>query len=160
MDTVSCKHCHGISSVSSNTQVIRCHSCSRIISVGHKNQESAALSCGSSSRYCLNFCSKPSRSLSLSPITRLEPPAKEKRALLCGVSYKGQKHKLKGTTQDVLNMQKMLLNNNFSSDAILILAGNFSETHELSGEIHKCGFLNRMKLQKRNNITIQQGKTS
>ncbi|XP_047250882.1 metacaspase-1 isoform X1 [Capsicum annuum] len=50
-------------------------------------------------------------------------PPRGKRALLCGVTYKKEKFRLKGTLHDVHSMRDLLLRKfNFSDDSILILA--------------------------------------
>ncbi|KAF3658760.1 metacaspase-1 [Capsicum chacoense] len=52
-----------------------------------------------------------------------KPPPRGKRALLCGVTYKAEKFRLKGTLHDVHSMGDLLLRKfNFSDDSILILA--------------------------------------
>lgn len=125
MNRVSCIVCHQISSVTSNTQAIRCYYCSRAIYVGNNNNKESDLPCLNS---CLDFRLRTSRRLvsRVFSIKELKPP-KGKRALLCGVTYKDQKFKLKGTIQDVLNMKKLLLEKfSFSSEAILVLAGTLS----------------------------------
>ncbi|PHT30025.1 Metacaspase-1 [Capsicum baccatum] len=51
-----------------------------------------------------------------------KPPPSGKRALLCGVTYKKEKFRLKGTLHDVHSMKDLLLRKfNFSDDSILIL---------------------------------------
>lgn len=48
-----------------------------------------------------------------------------KRALICGVSYKRQKYKLKGTLTDVYNITQLLMNRyHYPERAIRILTGN------------------------------------
>ncbi|PHT30027.1 Metacaspase-1 [Capsicum baccatum] len=50
-------------------------------------------------------------------------PPRGKRALLCGVTFKKEKFRLKGTLHDVHSMRDLLLRKfNFSDDSILILA--------------------------------------
>lgn len=51
-------------------------------------------------------------------------PNSKKRALLCGVSYKGLKYKLKGTINDVKKMKHFLMERfDFPKQSILILTG-------------------------------------
>ncbi|KAJ8572516.1 hypothetical protein K7X08_009027 [Anisodus acutangulus] len=67
-----------------------------------------------------------SRSLSSSPRLSLiftKPPPSGKRAFLCGVTYKKEKFRLRGTLHDVNSMRNMLVQKfSFSDDSILILA--------------------------------------
>lgn len=57
-----------------------------------------------------------------------DTPPRGKRALLCGVSYKNKKKfKLRGATQDIMSMLKLLNQQfGFPTNAILILADNMS----------------------------------
>ncbi|XP_051146603.1 metacaspase-3-like isoform X2 [Andrographis paniculata] len=57
-------------------------------------------------------------------ITPSDPsPRGNKRAFLCAVTYKKQKYELKGTAQDVKNIQDLLLTNlGFPPESILVLA--------------------------------------
>ncbi|KAL3538658.1 hypothetical protein ACH5RR_002024 [Cinchona calisaya] len=149
MDTVTCKTCHRTSTVTSHP--VRCLGCQRIISVGNNTQESSVVSSGknkwptnqdnhdnisstSTKRKGLRILAKkldniypsPRSSLSFSqcPTASMsEAPPRGKRALLCGVSYKNRKFKLKGTMQDVTNMANLLIDKfNFPTNAILVLA--------------------------------------
>ncbi|CAN4107964.1 unnamed protein product [Withania somnifera] len=68
----------------------------------------------------------PSPSPSVGPRLSLiftKPPPSGKRALLCGVTYKKEKFRLRGTLYDVHSMRDVLVRKfNFTDDSILILA--------------------------------------
>ena len=65
------------------------------------------------------------------PSSRSEEPVPNgsrpnKRALLCGVTYKQHKYKLKGTYNDVKNMENLLTKTfGFPANCIRILSGNY-----------------------------------
>lgn len=144
MDSLTCKVCHNRSSVTSSARRIRCHGCQRTISTGNtqpaglsslgsnkcqtitssSNDKFASLNSFARNR-CLPLYRKSSRGVgghSSSSIRTFQTPPKGKRALLCGVSYKNSKYKLKGTSQDVINMQHLLAQKfGFPDDAFLIL---------------------------------------
>ncbi|XP_027106258.1 metacaspase-3 isoform X1 [Coffea arabica] len=143
MDTVTCKTCHRISSATKHTTKIRCHGCQGTILIGN-SQVSVPLDMSKwpshdqdnimterkGFRY---FCKKisgisprSSPSFSQFPTARLsDTPPRGKRALLCGVSYnQNKKLKLRGTTPDVMNMAKLLVQQfGFPTNAILVLGG-------------------------------------
>ncbi|CAI9781770.1 unnamed protein product [Fraxinus pennsylvanica] len=63
-----------------------------------------------------------------------------KRAFLCGVSYKGQKFKLKGAINDVHSMKDLLVKQfSFPVDSILILSGHGLRQPDFDGD-EKDGF--------------------
>lgn len=57
----------------------------------------------------------------------------KKRAVLCGVSYHGQKHSLKGTINDVRSMKYFLIERmGFPNDSIILLSGILTNLSFLS----------------------------
>ncbi|PIN08879.1 Metacaspase involved in regulation of apoptosis [Handroanthus impetiginosus] len=151
MDTLVCKHCHQISSVTPSTEYVRCHGCQRLLSVGrtkdivfYTKDEVAYRGCISwrlglerkkieAKMFCnemrsrflgSNSIQQIQNGISLVPcITTLDPPRRGKRALLCGVTYKKQKRELKGSAHDVKNMRDLLVGQyRFPAESILILA--------------------------------------
>lgn len=61
-------------------------------------------------------------------ISETERSPRGKRAFLCGVSYKGQKFKLKGAINDVRSINDLLVKQfSFPDDSILILSGIYHQ---------------------------------
>nr|XP_027106262.1 metacaspase-1-like isoform X2 [Coffea arabica] len=143
MDTVTCKTCHRISSVTKHATKIRCHGCQGTILIGN-SQVSVPLDKSKwpshdqgniiterkrfhdFSKKVSGISPRSSPSFSQFPAARLsDTPPRGKRALLCGVSYnQNKKFKLRGTTPDVMNMAKLLVQQfGFPTNAILVLGG-------------------------------------
>ncbi|XP_062022365.1 metacaspase-1-like [Rosa rugosa] len=84
----------------------------------------------SSSKNCKSPSPSPSSS---SSSTSLIKSCGRKRALLCGVTYKARKYKLKGTYNDVNNMNHLLINTFcFPADCIRILSEEEGQPKELT----------------------------
>ncbi|XP_011087897.1 metacaspase-1 [Sesamum indicum] len=139
MDSLICKYCRERSSVTPSTQYIRCHGCQRALSVGSTEDEVLPKGLSLETRKkmteekerCLRvrkkFLGSNSQHGQISnqppSVITQDPPAKGKRALLCGVTYKKQKYELRGTAQDVKNMRDLLVKRfGFLEESILILA--------------------------------------
>ncbi|XP_027162739.1 metacaspase-1-like [Coffea eugenioides] len=144
METVTCKTCHRISSVTKQTTKIRCHGCQGTILIGN-SQVSVPLDISKwpshdqdniiierkrfhdFSKKISGISPRSSPSFSQFPTARIsDTPPRGKRALLCGVSYnQNKKFKLRGTTPDVMNMAKLLVRQfGFPTNAIIVL-GDF-----------------------------------
>ncbi|CAI9104048.1 OLC1v1002655C1 [Oldenlandia corymbosa var. corymbosa] len=144
MGTVVCKRCQRTSSVTPSTRKIRCHGCGDIISVGDTGGSvSSSRVCKSTNQdpRCIVIegkgfrsfyrklssnivCPRNTPSFNFCPSVRIsDKPPRGKRAFLCGVSYKNKKFRLRGTTQDVMNMGNLLIKKfGFPVDSILILS--------------------------------------
>ncbi|KAL3515530.1 hypothetical protein ACH5RR_022432 [Cinchona calisaya] len=148
MDTVTCKECNRALSISSHTKTIRCDGCQRVISGGNSSKESASSGISSwpnqdqgniiitETKGLRDFYRKISSNISprsslrfkQGPTARIsDAPPQGKRAFLCGVSYKDKKFKLRGTTQDVMNIANLLFQQfGFPTNAVLVLAEDVS----------------------------------
>lgn len=145
-DSVMCKHCKKTSSVALHAQTTLCHGCGKIIIVGRNRKTALSITniestweqgrvisdtkcpqnpfrmrwsghegASSSTKAELEQCDT---------INSWEAP-QGKRALLCGVTYRNQKFRLKGTINDVNNMRNLLVEHyNFPRSSIHILTGN------------------------------------
>lgn len=73
---------------------------------------------------------------------RLSESSPRKRAVLCGVTYRKRKYKLKGTINDVKNMKQLLIVSfGFLEQNILVLTGAYFPTSVLlSLEVHFAQF--------------------
>ncbi|XP_057804003.1 metacaspase-1-like [Salvia miltiorrhiza] len=147
MEALTCKKCRRTSSLPSSAQRIRCYGCKTVYSLStttttttdavrykgsttdersldlSKNKTEAKL-CRSLRRKLPFTNPAPQQSPSLPGAISLDNEAhRGRRALICGVSYKNQKHELKGSAQDVKKMSSLLLDHyHFPAESVLILA--------------------------------------
>ncbi|KAH6833276.1 metacaspase 1 [Perilla frutescens var. hirtella] len=145
MEGLTCMKCKQTSSIPPSAQHIRCFGCGSVYSVGHSNDNDdahvmvnykgttecsldftkkkaeAKLICHSLRRK-LPFSTQASPPLAIN-ISMTEQPRRGRRAFLCGVTYRKQKHQLKGTAHDVNNIRDLLLQRyHFPKESILTLA--------------------------------------
>ncbi|XP_022744394.1 metacaspase-1-like [Durio zibethinus] len=144
---IVCQRCRQKFSASTNTETVICLHChavnqNRTIRKQSSSQEHGRISpplIGNSMREKLKkilHCStlKPaasrSSSTNYSTLCALDNSgvSAKKRAVLCGVSYKKWKYKLKGTINDVLNMKDLLIQKyEFREENILVLTEKQSD---------------------------------
>ncbi|XP_019171581.1 PREDICTED: metacaspase-1-like [Ipomoea nil] len=138
MAALTCNLCGQELAVPPHSRVIRCRKCNTVISLGDgQQQEMAVQEQGSSASFGRrrflqvfnrfswgNSPQSPSLSSSLNQsVAGLQPPRSGKRALLCGVTYKNNRFKVRGSLQDVKSMQELLLQHfSFQQSSILVLA--------------------------------------
>lgn len=129
---ITCISCDQIFSVSPYSRAeVRCPACRQLnrLYPGVDGKFSTASSIG-------GFLSKTQRKISGSsshhlkidtsplPLASSSSQYLRKRAVLCGVSYKNCKHKLKGTVNDAMNMKHCLKHHfDFHTDQIRLLTG-------------------------------------
>nr|GMC81297.1 metacaspase-1-like isoform X1 [Ipomoea batatas] len=137
MAALTCNFCGQELAVPPHSQVIRCRKCNTVISLGDGQRDTAVQEQGSSAsfgrrrflqvftRFSWGNSQSPSPSSSLNQsVAGLQPPQSGKRALLCGVTYKNNRFKVRGSLQDVKSMQELLLQHfSFQQSSILVLAG-------------------------------------
>lgn len=137
MMALACNFCGQELPVPPHSRVIRCRKCNSVISLGDGQQEMAVQEQGSGasfgrrrflqvfSRFSWGNSQSPSLSSGLNrSVAGLQPPRGGKRALLCGVTYKNNKFKVRGSLQDVKSMHELLLQHfSFHQSSILVLAG-------------------------------------
>lgn len=144
MDTLTCKKCRQTSSLPASAQYIRCFGCKTVYSLTtttttssdavsykgsqewtldlSKKKTEAKFLCGSL-RQKLPFSNKQHSITLPRAISFNDEPRRGRRALVCGVSYKKQKHELKGSALDVRNMSELLLRDfRFPAESVLVLA--------------------------------------
>ncbi|XP_059313755.1 metacaspase-1-like [Lycium ferocissimum] len=133
--SMTCQKCQQQLPLPAQSKLFRCH-CGNLIPLGNSDSSLPVQEHGRFSSKMRRFRDKIRRnssrtnSLSRSPSTspRLsliftKPPPSGKRALLCGVSYKKEKFRLRGTLHDVNSMRNLLVQKfSFSEESILILA--------------------------------------
>ncbi|KAK4340023.1 hypothetical protein RND71_041485 [Anisodus tanguticus] len=133
--SMACQKCRQQLPLPPHSIIFRCE-CGNLIPLGNSDRSLPVQEHGRFSSKMRRFRDKFRRnnsrknSLSRSPSTspRLsliftKPPPSGKRALLCGVTYKKEKFRLRGTLHDVNSMRNMLVQKfSFSDDSILILA--------------------------------------
>ncbi|XVE66566.1 hypothetical protein DITRI_Ditri08aG0088800 [Diplodiscus trichospermus] len=135
---IGCERCREKFSASTNTETVTCPRCgevnpNRIIrKPEHSGRASPPLITNSvkekvkkilrgSSKKPAASVSPPTNYPKLCALDKSGPLAK-KRAVLCGVSYKKWKYKLKGTINDALNMKDFLIKDHgFAEENILVL---------------------------------------
>lgn len=147
MSTMVCQKCRLQLPLPPHSLLFRCE-CGNLIPLGNSERSLPVQEHGRFSSKLRRFRDKfrtrssrknsPSPSPSVSPRLSLiftKPPPSGKRALLCGVTYKKEKFRLRGTLHDVHSMKDLLVQKfNFSDDAILILAGNSGFTIDIQSE--------------------------
>ncbi|XVE49537.1 hypothetical protein DITRI_Ditri01bG0090600 [Diplodiscus trichospermus] len=122
-----CQLCRQKFSATTGTQTVLCSNCSTVDSSSHEHGRTSTLFICLKKILCSN-CQRPDASGS--PSTNYPKHCAldnygavgPKRAVLCGVSYKTWKYKLKGTINDVFNMKRFLIQNyKFPEENILML---------------------------------------
>lgn len=135
MSTMVCQKCRLQLPLPPHSLLFRCE-CGNLIPLGNSERSLPVQEHGRFSsklrRFRDKFRTRSSRKNSPSPSPSVSPrlsliftktPPSGKRALLCGVTYKKEKFRLRGTLHDVHSMKDLLVQKfNFSDDAILILA--------------------------------------
>ncbi|XP_031281838.1 metacaspase-1-like isoform X2 [Pistacia vera] len=156
---IQCYYCRQrVSPRNSNERLVVCPGCNLEIKVERSNifdnSSTANEAYGQVKGFCptkslqyMNFMRKrtetsPKRtSLNSkpSPLQRSPPTRPKKRAVLCGVSYKETKYKLKGTINDVKNMRDLLITKfGYQSEGILVLTDEEEEHHPTKKNIEKA----------------------
>lgn len=130
--TVRCAMCLATTAVRPNDPVVRVHNRVRQAATWFKDLMSNVSNLNSYSTP-VNYTSAaplPSYGHGYQPMfpTRLNPSRRgKKRAVLCGISYRGRRYELQGTVNDVNCMKYLLCNKlGFSEDGILVLTGQYS----------------------------------
>ncbi|KAK4401869.1 Metacaspase-1 [Sesamum angolense] len=111
MDSLICKYCRERSSVTPSTQYIRCHGCRRALSVGSTEDEVLPKGLSLDTRKkmteekerCLRVRKKflgsnsqhGQTSSQPPPVITQDPPARGKRALICGITTRNKSHGLR-----------------------------------------------------------------
>ncbi|XP_009615988.1 metacaspase-1-like [Nicotiana tomentosiformis] len=133
--SMACQKCRLPLTLPPYSQRLRCE-CSNLIQLGNSDRSLQVQERGRMSSRMRRFRDKirrnRSRTKSLSPSPSVsprlpliftKPPPSGKRAFLCGVTYKKEKFRLRGTSHDVNSMRDLLVQKfNFSDESILILA--------------------------------------
>ncbi|KAL1534342.1 metacaspase-1-like [Salvia divinorum] len=142
MEALTCKRCKQTSSLPPSAQRVRCFGCKTLYSLSttgdavrstsqewsldiSKKKTEAKLLCHGLRRR-LPFASAPPQQHFPTPpraASLHSEPLPGRRALVCGVSYRKQKHELKGSELDVRKMRELLLGNfRFPPESVLVLA--------------------------------------
>ncbi|KAK9666910.1 hypothetical protein RND81_14G220200 [Saponaria officinalis] len=108
-DIFSCSRCHSLIPVQNHTTFITNRSVKSSSENLCRNGSPRSLSGTSGLKFLANEKPKPSFSMFNACPRVLGEVRLGKRALICGVSYKRQKYKLKGTLTDVYNIKHLLM---------------------------------------------------
>lgn len=171
---MACQKCRLPLTQPPHSQRLRCE-CSNLIHLGNSDRSLQVQERGRISsrvrRFQDKFRRNRSRTKSLSPSPSVsprlsliftKPPPSGKRAFLCGVTYKKEKFRLRGTLHDVNSMRDLLVQKfNFSDESILILAGILVNLLIMSKK-QFCILLlilNGNNMQKKRPIILQPGET-
>ncbi|KAG6409144.1 hypothetical protein SASPL_132178 [Salvia splendens] len=140
MEALSCKRSKQTSSLPPSAQSIRCLGCQTLHSLSTATGDAAR---STTQEFRLDISKKKTEAKDLCrslrrklPFNTTTPPPQNtpcaslrgeprpgRRALVCGVSYKKQKHELKGSALDVSKMSALLLDNfRFPQESVLVLA--------------------------------------
>ncbi|XP_047975886.1 metacaspase-1-like [Salvia hispanica] len=138
-EALTCKKCKQTSSLPPSAQRIRCLGCQTLLSLSttadaaRSTTQELRLDLSKKKTEAKDLCSSLRRKLPFSTTTPPLPPQNTpfaslhseprpgRRALLCGVSYKKQKHELKGTALDVKKMKLLLESFRFPQESVLVL---------------------------------------
>ncbi|XP_042011049.1 metacaspase-1-like [Salvia splendens] len=140
MEALTCKRCKQTSSLPPSAQRIRCLGCQTLHSLSatgdaaRSTTQEFRLDISKKKTEAKDLCRTLRRKLPFSTTTPPPPPQNTpcaslrgkprpgRRALVCGVSYRKQKHELKGSALDVRKMSALLLESfHFPQESVLVL---------------------------------------